>query len=140
MSFSVVYVAGGVIDKVRELPYPHFSKFEEPFVKGRMIDVTASPTVFTDSYSLPFPTEFLSVAFAASVYCVGDYWELSINGVKVCETIYTKELPESVSMGNSFGIVYPLPANAAIKFDFYNVSGQTKQVWYNVKFLRRKEG
>jgi hypothetical protein len=140
MSFQIVYVGGGVIDKVRELPYPHFSKFTQPFVRGRMIDVAASPQTFSDTYSLPFPTEFLSVAFAASQYCVGDYWELTINGVKVCETIYTKELPESVSMGNSFGIVYPLPADAEIKFDFYNISGEAKQVWYNVKFLRGKEG
>ena len=26
MAFNVSYIAGGVIDKVRELPYPHFSK------------------------------------------------------------------------------------------------------------------
>lgn len=135
MSFSIVYLGGGVIDKVRELPYPHFSKFDQPFVRGRMLDVLANPTMFTDTYSLPFPTEFLSVAFASSVYCVGDYWELTLNGKKVCETIFTKELPESVSMGNSFGIVYPLPANAPLKFDYYNVSGSAKQVWYNLKFL-----
>lgn len=136
MSFSISYVAGGVIDKVRELPYPHFSKKTIPYIRGRMIDVTATTDVFSDSFSLPFDTEFLSVAFACSEYCPGDYWELTLGDVKVCETIYTKELPESVSMGNSFGIVYPLPANTTIKFDFYNISGSAKQVWYNVKFLR----
>lgn len=136
MSFSISYVAGGVIDKVRELPYPHFSKKTIPYIRGRMIDVSASATVFSDSYSLPFDTEFLSIAFASSEYCIGDYWELSIGGIKVCETIYTKELPESVSMGNSFGIVYPVPANTELKFDFYNVSGEAKTVWYNIKFLR----
>lgn len=140
MSFSIVYVGGGVIDKVRELPYPHFSKFTEPFVKGRMVDISAVAKVFADTYALPFATEFLSVAFACSQYCIGDYWELTINGKKICETIYTKELPESVSMGNSFGIVYPLPADAEVKFEFHNVSGQAKSVWYNVKFLRNKEG
>lgn len=136
MSFQISHISGGVLDKVRELPYPHFSKKTIPYVVGRMIDVTASPETFTDIYTLPFDTEFLSVAFASSEYCIGDYWELSIGGLKVCETIYTKELPESVSMGNSFGIVYPVPANTEIKFDFYNVSGTAKQVWYNVKFLR----
>ena len=136
MSFSINYLAGGVVDKVRELPYPHFSKKTIPFIRGRMIDVTASATTFTDTFSLPFDTEFLSVAFACSDYCDGDYWEFSIDGLKVCETIYTKELPESVSMGNSFGIVYPVPKNSEIKFDFFNVTGTAKQVWYNVKFLR----
>ena len=143
MSFAISYVAGGVIDEVRKLPYPHFSKFTVPYIKGRMIDVTAEARVFSDSYSLPFPTEFLSVAFASSEYCVGDYWELTIGDVKICETIYTKELPESVSMGNSFGIVYPVLENTTLKFDFYNVSGTPKTVWYNIKFLRsnkNKEG
>ena len=135
MSFAISYVAGGVIDKVRELPYPHFSKYPVPYIKGRRIEVSGEG-VFNDSFSLPFPTEFLSVAFAASEYCDGDYWELTIGGVKVCETVYTKELPESVSMGNSFGIVYPLEENTVLKFDFYNVSGNPKSVWYNIKFLR----
>ncbi|QDS36264.1 hypothetical protein [Brevibacillus brevis] len=138
MGFSVAYSGGGVIDKVRELPYPHFSKFTEPFIRGRMLDVTASKQVFSDTYALPYPTEFLSVAFATNNYCVGDYWELSLDGVKVCETIYTKELPESVSMGNSFGIVYPLKPNAQVRFDFHNITGTEKKVWYNVKFLRKK--
>lgn len=138
MSFSISYVAGGVIDKVRELPYPHFSKFTVPYIKGRRI-VASGKGVHTDIFSLPFPTEFLSVAFAASKYCDGDYWELTIGDVKICETIYTKELPESVSMGNSFGIVYPVKENTQIKFDFYNVSGEEKSVWYNVKFLREED-
>lgn len=137
MSFSVSYVAGGVIDKVRQLPYPHFSIFTVPYIKGRRIEVTGGG-VFSDTFSLPFPVEFLSVAFAASEYCDGDYWELTLGDVKVCETIYTKELPESVSMGNSFGIVYPLEENTTIKFDFHNVSGQPKSVWYNIKFLREE--
>lgn len=137
MSFQITHPAGGTIDKVRELPYPHFSKFTRPFVRGRMIDVTAVAKVYEDTYSLPYATEFLSVAFAASEYCIGDFWELTVNGDKICETVYTKELPESVSMGNSFGIVYPLPGNAEIKFEYHNLSGSAKQVWYNVKFLRK---
>ena len=100
MSFNVSYVAGGVIDKVRQLPYPHFSIYTVPYIKGRRIRADGGG-VFTDTFSLPFPTEFLSVAFAASEYCDGDYWELTLGDTKVCETIYTKELPESVSMGNS---------------------------------------
>ncbi|WKL02729.1 hypothetical protein Q0F98_02170 [Paenibacillus amylolyticus] len=55
---------------------------------------------------------------------------------KVCHTIYTKELPESVSMGNSFGIVYPIPAGTTITFEFFNAVAEAKSVWYNIKFLR----
>jgi hypothetical protein len=136
MSFNVVYVGGGVIDKVRELPYPHFSKYPKPYIKGNQIDVLAESRTFPATFTLPFPTEFLSIAFASSLYCIGDYWELTIGTEKICEQIYTKALPESVSMGNSFGIVYPLPANTPVRFDFFNVSGEAKTVWFNVKFLR----
>ena len=139
LSFVVSHVAGGVIDKVRQLPYPHFSIFTVPYIKGRRIKAEGEG-VFVDTFSLPFPTEFLSVAFAASKYCDGDYWELTLGDVKVCETIYAKELPESVSMGNSFGIVYPLKENTVIKFEFHNVSGEVKFIWYNIKFLREGEG
>lgn len=139
MAFAISYLAGGVVDEVRKLPYPHFSKFTVPYVRGRMIDVAEEARVFTDTYALPFPTEFLSVALACSEYCIGDYWELTIGEVKICETIYTKELPESVSMGNSFGIVYPVFANTVLKFDFYNISGTPKAVWYNIKFLRKAD-
>ncbi|MED2002414.1 hypothetical protein P4V86_03450 [Brevibacillus laterosporus] len=100
------------------------------------MDIPAAKTTKSDTFSLPYDTEFLSIAFAASQYCVGDYWELTIGKEKVCQTIFTKELPESVSMGNSFGIVYPIEAGTPIKFDFVNTSGQAKSVWYNIKFLR----
>jgi hypothetical protein len=136
--FGIFYVGGGIIDKVRELPYPHFSKNTIPYIKGRKIQVTDEARVFSDIFSLPFQTEFLSIAFSASVYCDEDYWELTIGTEKICEQIWTKDgLPESVSMGNSFGIVYPLPANTPLKFDFFNGSGQAKMVKYNVKFLRK---
>ncbi len=134
--FQVTYPVGGVIDKVRELPYPHFSKLTIPYIRGRRLDIPEATGVYSDTYSLPFKTEFLSIAIACSQYCVDDYWELTIGQDKICETIYTKELPESVSMGNSFGIVFPIAANTPLKFDFYNNSGRAKQVWYNIKFLR----
>lgn len=135
MSFTINYVAGGVLDKVRELPYPHFSKFTIPYLKGRKISV-GTDEKYTDTFTLPFRVEFLSLAFAASKYCDGDYWELSIGDIKVCESVYTKELPESVSMGNSFGVVYPVESDVPFTFIYYNNSGQPKSVWYNIKFLR----
>jgi hypothetical protein len=136
--FNVVYVGGGVIDKIRELPYPHFSKFTKPYIKGRKMQILEEARSFIDTFTLPFPTEFLSVAFSASQYCDDDYWELTIGVEKICEQIWTKDgLPESVSMGNSFGIVYPLPANTPIKFEFSNGSGTAKMVKYNIKFLRK---
>ncbi len=139
MAFNVGYTAGGIINKVEELPYPHFSKNKIPYIKGRVINAANTAPearTYIDQITLPYDVEFLSIAMACSIYHVGDYWEFDIGGITICETIYTKELPESVSMGNSFGIVYPIPANTCLKFTFFNSSGKPKAVWYNVKFLR----
>jgi hypothetical protein len=135
--FNIVYVGGGVIDKIRELPYPHFSKYPKPYTLGNKIEVLAEARLFSHTTTLPFPVEFLSVAFASSIYCDDDYWELTIGTDKICQQIWTKELPESVSMGNSFGIVFPVATNTPITFDFFNGSGTAKMVKYNLKFLRK---
>lgn len=136
--FNISYIGGGVLDKVRELPYPHFSKFSTPYIRGRLVTVPemSFADAVIDSYALPFQTEFLSIAVGCSVYCDGDYWELKIGNNMICESIYTKDMPESVSMGNSFGIVYPLESNTTLQFKYYNVSKSAKTVWYNIKFLR----
>lgn len=140
MAFEVIYSAGGIIDKVKEFPYPQFPKKVVPFVKGFKLDVPASTGVFTHTYVLPEDMELVSIAMACSSYGIGDYWEVQAGEEKICETIYTKELPESVGMGNYLSVVYPLPQNAAITMYFYNESGTAKQVWFNFKFLRDKRG
>lgn len=136
MSFTITTISGGVIDKIRELPYPHFSSKFIPYVKGSYIDVPASSGVFKSEQSLPFDCEFLSIAIACNIYSDTDFWSLKIGNQLICDTIYTKQLPESVSMGNSFGIVYPVPANTVLKFEFDNVSAIAKKVWFNIKVLK----
>lgn len=141
MSFTINHAVGGYLDKIKALPYPHFSKYPIPYIKGRQMDIIA-PGDYTDTFSLPFDTEFLSVAFATSEFASGDYWELAIGECKICERIYTKGLPESVSMGNSFGIVLPVPKDTVLTFTFHCESmgeALAKEVWYNVKFLRPED-
>lgn len=141
--FNAGYIVGGDIDRIKQLPYPHFSKYPVPYIKGRQLLATEVGEV-VDTFSLPFDAEFLSVAFSASAYCAGDYWELTIGDNPICERIYAKGLPESVSMGNSFGIVYPIEKGTPITFKFVSVEMPTdsagkeygKHVWYNIKFLR----
>jgi len=140
MAFEVIYSAGGIIDKVKEFPYPQFPKKVVPFVKGFKMDVPASNGVYNYTYNLKEDVELVSIAMACSSYGTGDYWEVQAGSEKICETIYTKELPESVGMGNYLSVVYPLPANSAIIMYFYNNSGTAKQVWFNFKFLRDKRG
>jgi hypothetical protein len=137
MSFNIGYVAGGVIDKIRELPYPHFGRKTKPYIIGREIPIAVGQPDYSETYTVTGGSaEWLSIAVACSEYGQGDYWELSINGELVCEKIYTKDLPESISLGNTFGIVFPCPEGTVFKFDYYNMSNTEKKVWYNLRFLK----
>jgi hypothetical protein len=138
MAFEIIYSAGGIIDKVKEFPYPQFPHKVIPYVKGFNLNVPATQGVYNYNYTLLEDMELVSIAIACSTYDVSDYWEVVVGDEKICETIYTKELPESVGMGNYLSVVYPVIQNTVITMYYYNNSGNAKQVWFNFKFLRDK--
>ena len=136
MSFTPNYNVGGIIDLLRNLPYPLFPRKQKPFHKGFDVKMPARAGVYSFEYVPELDVEFTGIAVACSGYREGDYWELSVGEEKLFETIYTKELPESHSVGAGFGMIYPVEKGTRIKFDFYNDSRTSKTVWINLKFLR----
>ncbi|MCX7610401.1 MAG: hypothetical protein N2043_02285 [Ignavibacterium sp.] len=136
MGFQTNYNVGGVIDLIRQFPYPLFPKKTIPFVKGFSIDVPAKSGLYQIEYKPDVEVEFVGISVACSGYREKDFWELTVNGEKLFETIYTKELPESHSLGAGFSTVFPVPLGSSILFDFHNDSRTSKTVWINMKFLR----
>ena len=134
--FRVVSVAGAL--KIKKLPYPLFPTKYEPKTKGFELQVQNNNLApFTVEFTPDVDIEFLGVSIACSSYSAGDYWELEIGTEKPYETIYTKELPESINIGNmGFGIVYPVAAGTLMKFSFYNASETLKIAWINLKYLK----
>lgn len=131
-------IMGGEIDsvgKVRELPHPIFPKFTVPKVKGLFVDVPAEVGTYSLVVTVDQDIEFVTTSLACSGYLHPDFWEMGIGDYKLMETIYTKELPQTVYAGTLGLMVYPIPANTPIRFDFVNQSGTSKQVWFDVKFL-----
>ncbi|MNR32851.1 hypothetical protein D3C85_1504750 [compost metagenome] len=79
--------------------------------------------------------EFLSVSVACTGYLFPDYWEVTIGDYKIYETIYTKEVPQTV-MSGAFGLMnYQVPAGTPIRIDFVNQSQTSKQVPFDLNVL-----
>lgn len=131
-NFAVTYMAGGRLD---ELPHPLFPRKSVPHIIGRNLIVPATQGVYTDSFTTTAESEYLCIAVACSVYTVGDFWEFSIGGVKLCDTVFVKGLPESISVGNTMVMIYPVPANTEVTFTYNNAYNIEKTIFYNLHFL-----
>lgn len=131
-------VLGGEIDRVGQiarLPHPIFPKFTVPKIKGIFMDLPPRVGIYSAYITADKDVEFISASLACSGYLHPDYWELSIGEYKLMETVYTKELPQTVYGGTLGVLVYPVKANTIIQVDFVNDSATSKQVWFDLKFL-----
>jgi len=129
VSFSVVYVAGGDLDR---LPPNLFSSKRFPLVKGFERQV---PPLVGDHdlilYSPPAEADLIGITFAATGYKQGDAWSVIVEGRTVLETIPTKELGDRRRLP---GIV-TIPAGGQILFRFHNGSGTSKVVWVDFDLM-----
>lgn len=138
------YNVGGVIDEVRKINFPDhlFPRFRTPYYKGfRNFSVPAIKNKYSIDYECTTDMELINVSLACSGYGDGDYWEVYTTAPgeeEYCliETMPTRELAESINMGNVLYIVHRLPAGSVIRFDFYNESATSKRVWPSLRFLR----
>lgn len=125
--FGVSYLAGGRLDP------PFMPTKTKPWVKGDFIEFVAqSDSKLSKTLILQEPVEFLSVAGACSRYYPLDNWELVVNGEKIVESLYTKDLPEGIF----FVATIPLNEGDTITFTFHNREGIPKYVWFNYQFLK----
>lgn len=138
MSFGANVVLGGELDRVGEigkLPHPIFPKKTVPKVKGGFIDVPSFKGIYPKIITANKDLEFISVSLACTGYLFPDYWEFWIGDYKIMETIYTKEIPQTVYGGTQMTLVYPIPAGTPMRIDFVNNSSTSKQVYFDIKLL-----
>ncbi len=138
------YGVGGWLDEVKKINFPAhlFPRLSTPFTKGFTIEVPPLPGVYTVEYVLPEQMELVNVALACSGYRDGDIWEVTTEKpgeapYTLVETMPTRELAESINMGNVLYIVHALPKDSIIKFHFYNNSGTSKVVWPSLRLLKK---
>lgn len=138
MSGYANIVMGGELDsvgKIRALPHPQFPAKTIPKVKGVWIDVPPTAGTYSKIITADKDIEFINASLAASGYLHPDYWEYTVGTYKMFETIYTKELPQTIYSGTMMSMVYPIEAGTPMRIDFINNSATSKQVWIDIKFL-----
>jgi hypothetical protein len=135
MGFHLAVVADGQV-RIHDLPHPLYPKKTRPYIKGLQLSIPAAAGTYTAKYTVPQDMELLSVAFAASGFSLDDYWFVDVGNERILDTIFTKELPESVLMGTPWSIVLPVAAGTVITLGFVNDSATAKRAWWNLHFLR----
>ncbi len=137
------YNVGGWIDEIKKINLPPhlFPKLHRPFTKGLRIEMPAIEGVYSITYTLEEDMELINVSLVCSGYKDTDEWEVVTQApneeeYKVVETMPTRELAESINMGNILYVIHRLPKGSTVRFDFYNHSGTSKTVWPSLRFLR----
>ncbi|CAM4354399.1 hypothetical protein BAMA_15725 [Bacillus manliponensis] len=123
--FQTTYLAGGRLDA------PFYPTRSTPYIKGDAMYSTAA-NVDTLEYTLPTDMEFHAISVSSSIYEIDDKWSLIVNGTTICEDIYTKDLPEGISLMSYM----QLAAGSKIVFQFHNQGILDKQVWIALQFLK----
>lgn len=137
------YNVGGWIDEIKKINFPPhlFPRKMRPYVKGFKIEVPALPGIHSVQFMCEEDMELINISLACSGYKDGDYWEAFTTEPgkpEYCavESMPTRELAESINMGNVLYIVHRLPKGSMVRFDFHNTSGTSKTVWPSLRFLR----
>lgn len=126
MSYFVVNnTAGGRLDA------PFYPTKRYPYMKGLKTEVKAGEKGKI-TYVVPFDGEFHAVSVSCSGYDIEDHWNLSVNGGLCCDEVYTKRLPEGISLM----AFIPVAVGMLIEFEFINSGKDDKEVWINLQFLR----
>jgi hypothetical protein len=137
-TFGANIILGGELDRVGrvdKLPHPIFPSLTMPKVKGSFIDVPPNTGTYSKILTANKDLEFISVSLACTGYLFPDYWEFFVGNYKVMETIYTKEVPQTVYGGTQMTLVLPIPAGTPMRVDFVNRSSTSKQVFFDLKLL-----
>jgi hypothetical protein len=143
MALQQSYNVGGVIDEIKKINWPAhlFPTKTRSFIKGLTLNVPAFADTYVVSYTCREEMELVNVSLACSGYKDEDEWELFVivpgeEPYQLVETMPTRELAESINMGNFLYIVERIPAGTELQFQFHNNSGTSKKVWPSLRFLR----
>lgn len=71
------------------------------------------------------------ITYSQSAWKGEDYWELWVDGDRLFETVYTKELGEQ----KHWEVLHPINEGQTIKVVLNNVSGNSRNVWVDVEYL-----
>jgi hypothetical protein len=126
--FNVNYMAGGRLDS------PYMPTKPEPYIKGIHLEIPGEVGNVQQSLILDFDAELLSIAVGASKYEILDNWDIIIEGDKICDTVFAKNVPQGMFLITAKEVLTGVP----VTFVFHNDSGSVKSVWVDFQFLRER--
>ncbi len=86
------------------------------------------------TYSFDDNAIITGITYSQTGWKVYDCWSLYIGNTLIFDRIYTKELGEH----KVFNAFYHVKAGEIIKFIHHNSSGNSKQVWFDIDYLKEK--
>lgn len=112
------------------IPYNKTFKYDIPPIEGiHSFDIDLSQLPVSD-----VRVELAKYSIACSGYYEDDFLNISINGIIIEDTWYTREIMEDEEIGNSC-IVYSIPINSIIHIEFNNALGLTNILWFKINLL-----
>lgn len=140
MGFHVVYVAGGELDKVKQVNYVNkihnFAYLSQPYNKMVMMNIPAIEGIYDLEWTSPMEEmELLAITVTCSGYGENDYYNIWVNDELWFDTWFPTEVKEGLYIGTST-YVYVLAPGSKIHMKFVNISGTSKKVWMGVRLLR----
>lgn len=135
--FSVNYVAGGVIDKIKNIgiPDPYLPKCNQIGSKGFRVEATNEAGIVTAKHTFDKDIYLSDISVSCEELYDFDFWELECGTIKICETMFTLQPPPNTTIGNSFQLFPKILAGTEIKFSFHNDSGYANKVWMTLGYM-----
>ena len=72
------------------------------------------------------------ITYSQSAWKPIDFWELTIDGEKQFETVYTKE----IATQKNWQIIQPINQGSRIELILHNYSGNSRNVWVDVEYIK----
>ncbi len=72
------------------------------------------------------------ITYSQSAWKPTDFWELIIDGEKIFDTIYTKE----IATQKNWQIIQPVNQGTKIELILTNNSGNSRDVWVDIEFIK----
>jgi len=126
------------IDLIKKIQYPEalVPDVDMPGTKGFRINITSDEVSDTPvTHSFDMDVYLSSINVTCETYDDLDYWELSIGTDKLCESIYTLDVPVDSNSGVGFQIFPKITSGTVVTFNFHNGSAIPKKVWVTLGYM-----
>ena len=136
-AFTTNFNVGGTIDEIKKISFPEnlMPNVNCVGTKGFRLVCDGTTNPVTAKYTFDKDVYLTDIEISCSEYDDLDFWEFQKGSTKMCETMYTQELPKDSSISSGFQIYPKVIAGTEVTVFFYNNSGIAKTVWATLGYM-----